>query len=625
MENTTSGTAPLAVKFTDTSTNSPTSWLWKFGDGTTSTIQNPAYTYTTPGTYTVNVTATNVGGSNLSASQTITVTRSGPTASFIENVTIGTAPLAIQFTDTSTNSPTSWYWVFGDGSTSPVQNATHIFSVPGTYQVNLTAFNAGGESTSSLQMITVTRSGPTASFIENTTTGVSPLTVQFTDTSTNSPTSWYWVFGDGSTSPVQNASHTFATPGTYQVNLTVSNTGGKSTSTLQVITVIPSGTTASFVANPTSGTVPLAVQFNDTSSNSPTSWYWVFGDGNTSIVRNATHTFTTPGTYQVNLTASNAGDKSTSPLQTITVTQSGPTASFVANPTSGTAPLAVQFTDTSTDSPTSWFWVFGDGSTSTVQNVTHTFAVPGTYQVNLTISNAGGKSTSALQAITVTKSVPTPVLTITGIDPTTWTNNVAVPVTITGTGFNTTTKPAVILTQTGYGNITLSGISASSGESLIGIVPAGISPGVWNVVVINPSGQEATNASVQYTATTTTPTQTPTPIVTQHHGSPYNGGGGGNSQTGNTGGTGTGSSKSGVGKSENKYQLAPPESPTSAPITPIQPIPTVSNPTLVTMVLLTLQEYQFWLILGVIIIILIAILRRWWIRRQNPLLFRKFD
>ena len=82
-----------------------------------------------------------------------------------------------------------------------------------------------------------------------------------------------------------------------------------------------------------------------------------------------------------------------------------PTASFTANPTSGSAPLPVQFTDTSTGSPTAWTWDFGDGGTSAAQNPSHTYATAGTYTVTLTASNAAGSST-ATATITVTAPPP---------------------------------------------------------------------------------------------------------------------------------------------------------------------------------------------------------------------------
>jgi len=214
---------------------------------------------------------------------------------------------------------------------------------------------------------------------------------------------------------------------------------------------------------------------------------------------------------------------------------------------------------------------------------------------------------------------------LTGITPANAFNTTAIPITIAGNGFynTTTTLPTVNLTQNGYNNVTLTNVNVSSVTSINGTIPLGIPAGVWNVVITNPDGLESTNASVTFTATqyVPTPTMTPTPIVTQHHGTPYNGGGqtGGNTQNGYTGPQPA--SQGGVpAKPVVVQQEAPPENTPIASITALAP---VQNPSILAMVILTLQEYQFWLILAVIIIILVAVLRRWWIKRQNPLLFKK--
>ena len=145
----TTGQAPLAVHFTDQSTNSPTSWAWTFGDGTTATTQSPSHTYAAAGTYDVSLTATNAGGpGSLTKTGYIVVAAAppppAPVAAFAADVTTGQAPLAVHFTDQSTNSPTSWAWTFGDGTTATTQSPIHTYAAAGTYDVSLTATNAGG-------------------------------------------------------------------------------------------------------------------------------------------------------------------------------------------------------------------------------------------------------------------------------------------------------------------------------------------------------------------------------------------------------------------------------------------------------------------------------------------------
>ncbi|WP_406656478.1 S-layer protein domain-containing protein [Methanolobus sp. ZRKC2] len=249
----------------------------------------------------------------------------------------------------------------------------------------------------------------TAAFTPNTTSGDAPLSVAFTDNSINAST-YEWNFGDGSpNSTVQSPTHTFTSAGTYDVVLTAIN-GSDSNSTGQTITVnaAPTGVSASFTANTTSGSAPLSVAFTDTSTNAA-SYEWNFGDGSpNSTVQSPTHTFTSAGTYDVVLTAIN-GSESSSTGQTITVNaaSTGVSASFTANTTSGSAPLSVAFTDTSTNA-VSYEWNFGDGSpNSTVQSPTHTFTSAGTYDVVLTAIN-GSESSSTGQTITVNAPSSTP-------------------------------------------------------------------------------------------------------------------------------------------------------------------------------------------------------------------------
>jgi len=152
-----------------------------------------------------------------------------PVAAFTANITSGTAPLTVAFTDESTNTPTGWAWMFGDGSTSTEQSPVHEYTAAGTYTVTLTATNAGGSNTATqTNYIAVTAAvvAPVANFTATPTSGAAPLTVQFTDASTNTPTSWAWTFGDGVTSTTQNPSHEYTAAGTYTVTLTATNSAG---------------------------------------------------------------------------------------------------------------------------------------------------------------------------------------------------------------------------------------------------------------------------------------------------------------------------------------------------------------------------------------------------------------
>ncbi|WAC05182.1 MAG: PKD domain-containing protein [Methanoregula sp.] len=145
-ENITSGAPPLAVQFTDASTNSPTHWLWKFGDGTTSTAQSPAHTFSTGGTYDVELTAGSPHCRNTTTGALVHRISVGaaPIPSIIGSPREGIAPLTVVFNGSATGAPTGWAWDFGDLGTSTNQNHTYIYNTPGRYSVSLTATNIYG-------------------------------------------------------------------------------------------------------------------------------------------------------------------------------------------------------------------------------------------------------------------------------------------------------------------------------------------------------------------------------------------------------------------------------------------------------------------------------------------------
>jgi len=159
---------------------------------------------------------------------------------------------------------------------------------------------------------------------------------------------------------------------------------------------------ASFSCTPLSGTFPMSATCTDASSHTPTAWSWTFGDGATSTDKNPSHTYEAAGNYAVTLKASNsAGTDAASRADYIAVAKPGttgttvPVASFSCSPLSGSAPMAVTCTDSSSHTPTAWSWTFGDGATSTANNPSHTYEAAGTYTVALTASNSAGMDTAS--------------------------------------------------------------------------------------------------------------------------------------------------------------------------------------------------------------------------------------
>jgi PKD repeat protein len=396
--------SPIAgqiVQFADTTSGEPTSWRWEFGDGATSTTKNPSHTYAAPTSYIVTVIASNSSGSKKGSRTVVVLPASSLVASFAYIPASPVAGQAVQFTDTSAGIPTSWQWNFGDGTSTTAQSPSHSYATAGSKTVTLTVTNASGSNSAS-RTVTVAVA-LAASFTYSPTSPVVGQAEQFTDTSMGNPTAWQWSFGDGTSSTAQSPSHSYATAGSKTVTLTVTNSSGSNTATRTV--TVGTALSASFTYSPTSPVAGQEVQFTDTSMGSPTSWQWNFNDGASSTVQHPSHTFTSPGSYNVTLTVSNSSGSTSSSLIINISPGSTLLADFDVSPSSPTLGQPVQFTDTSTGSPTSWEWEFGDGQTSVMQNPSHTYTAAGSYGVTLTV-RAGASSDSATRTISVAADVP---------------------------------------------------------------------------------------------------------------------------------------------------------------------------------------------------------------------------
>ena len=148
---------------------------------------------------------------------------------------------------------------------------------------------------------------PRASFAAIPTTGLYPLTVAFTDTSTGTITACVWAFGDGLTSTLASPTHIYTSDGVYTVTLTINGPGGTDTFTRTNYITIYTPAHASFSASPTAGIAPQRVVFTNTSTGDYTTCLWNFGDGLTSTLQNPDHTYSSAGNYTVTLAISGLG------------------------------------------------------------------------------------------------------------------------------------------------------------------------------------------------------------------------------------------------------------------------------------------------------------------------------
>jgi PKD repeat protein len=286
--------------------------------------------------------------------------------------------------------------------------------------VNLTVTGPGG-SNSKLRTnyisVSTPPEPPVANFTGAPTSGDNPLTVQFTDQSTGSITSYSWDFGDTGTSTLANPEHTYSSAGTYSVNLTVAGPGGSNSRlrTNYITVSTPPEFFADFTVSPVAGIAPLTVQCTDRSVGEPTRYYYDFGDGTGMAGPNPVHTYRFPGTYTVTLTITKF-NSTTQSVMTSTSTKTNvvtvgrvpfvrPVAKFTASPTQGAAPLTVTFTDMSTGSPTFSAYDFGDGTTMTGPNAVHTYWFPGVYNVTLTVTKFDRYSGSIIASASVQKDL----------------------------------------------------------------------------------------------------------------------------------------------------------------------------------------------------------------------------
>ena len=379
----TDGCVPLTVQFTNQSSNNANTFQWSFpgGSPSSSSDPNPTVTYNQAGTYSVTLIVSNSVGSDTLAQNDIITVSDIPSAGF----TYMTNGATVDFTNTSVDA-TSYFWDFGDSTTSNMESPSHTYTQDGMYTVTLISTNMCGDDTIQQNIMVVT--SLIAGFDANMTTGCIPFTVQFNDLSTSNAVTWEWDFEGGTPmmSNQQNPTVSYNTPGEYDVSLTVHDIfGNSSTHSLQDYIQVLGLPTAGFGTN----VMGLTVNFNNT-SQSGTSYFWDFGDMNNSVMEDPQHIYQSSGMYTVMLITSNTcgNDTSTAVVEVV----GPPQASFKADNAVGCAPFTVQFTDQSVENITAWNWLFpgGNPASSADQNPTITYNTPGMYHVTLEVTNAAG-------------------------------------------------------------------------------------------------------------------------------------------------------------------------------------------------------------------------------------------
>ncbi|WP_317233058.1 MULTISPECIES: PKD domain-containing protein [Pontibacter] len=385
------------ITFEDKSTTSVTgneiiSWLWDFGDGTTSTEQHPQHTYSEAGVYDVKLTIQTASTCTSEIVKQVKVYPL-PQAAFDAPETCHTS--VTSFKDKSTvaeGAIAAWEWDFGDGSpVATAQNPSHTYAAPGTYTVKLTVTTNAGCQTVTTNNVVINPKPEVKFELPDICIRDEAQFVNQTTISSGSIVKYEWSFGDGTTSTSINPKHKYRAEGTYKVKLTAYSDKGCSESFETEYIVSGAYPVAKFSA--TDFCQRSEVQFKDESEvafGRIVKWEWDFGDGATSAEQHPKHNYKKTGTYTVRLTAYSGIVCLSTTTQQVTI---------VANPDAAftTSNICLSETATFTNSSSvaegsivSYSWNFGDGATATIAEPTHKYSKPGTYTVSLTVTTENG-------------------------------------------------------------------------------------------------------------------------------------------------------------------------------------------------------------------------------------------
>jgi len=398
------------VSFTSTSTGTTASstYYWKFGDGGTSTFMNPSHTYTSNGNYQVRLYVANGPcADSLLSVVTVTTLPCNLVPSFTFSTATSSGQIYFVSTSTGTVPGTNFNWNFGDATTGSGNPIYHTYAANGTYSVTLTLTNPSFSVPTCSATITQTvliGTSPCTMAINSsfTFTNTGGGNVNFTSTSTGTTVSstYAWNFGDATSSTAMNPSHTYSGNANYNVNLVVTDGACSSSKWMVVpITSLPCSLIPSFTfTNSSSG----QIYFTSTSTGTVpgTSYSWNFGDMTNGFGNPIYHTYAANGTYSVTLTLTNPSSSVSTCSATVTQTVLVGTspcsmainASFTYTNTGGGN---VNFTSTSTGTTVSstYLWNFGDATTSTVMNPSHTYSANGNFNASLKVTDGACTST----------------------------------------------------------------------------------------------------------------------------------------------------------------------------------------------------------------------------------------
>ncbi|MEQ8910145.1 MAG: PKD domain-containing protein [Vicingaceae bacterium] len=378
--------------------NTAQTYVWKFGDGQTSSLASPWHSYDSAKSYHIELQVENNYQCRDTSSQTINI-------QYFEgkvNATpkSGCLPLSVQFSDSSLQA-NSWKWIFDDGDTSYLQHPQHTYQSSGNFYPRVELQTPNGCLDTATVKGGVTVSADTIDLDGDTLYSCSPTAINFNHLNLGN-TFWVWHFGNGDTSLQQKPSYRFQQAGTYTLSLQTENSFGCPTLYTNIATYV----VEEIQVDPRILYFDCSlgmVGFTDSTQNA-VSWFWDFGDGNSSNLQSPGHIYSDTLLYHLSLTVTNAsGCQKTvffpnlidmgncllgggGIVDTANSNSSSATMNFTYNSSgngaTACAPQTVQFSSQS-DSANAYFWDFGDGNSSSQMNPEHTYYQNGIYDVKL--------------------------------------------------------------------------------------------------------------------------------------------------------------------------------------------------------------------------------------------------
>ncbi len=407
---TVAGCYPFPVLFTDTSAFAD-SWLWKFGDGLTSTQKNPVHTYADTGRYSVTLIINPGGLCTDSVKKTNYITAYGIKTRLSAVPSTGCAPLTVVFIDSSrsfmgTISSVKWY--FGTGDSAMTSTASYTYTTAPTLGYNARLRNTDNHGCTGASQRGIYPKKPVSDFKADTVFCPGEQ-VAFTNLSQGTPLTYTWFFGDGTTSTQINPTHIYTTTGAYSVTL-VSKLPMGCTDTFTRVNYIAIDTPKAdfYVASSFSPCPPFPVQFYNSTNRLDLKWLWRFGDGDTSTARDPRHVYKYPGNYSVTLTAWNPAGCNSTVSYTELIRIRGPVGNFSATPDTGCVPLTISTTG-SVFSTVAVHADLGDGMAyDDVIDITHTYTTPGNYYPSYKLTDSLGCQVTYIVDTIVVGLIPYP-------------------------------------------------------------------------------------------------------------------------------------------------------------------------------------------------------------------------